>query len=90
MSGAGSWAVPGQVRAVPEPKYGSSKMQYFSMSPKLSLILAYFTTTTTESKDNELPESSEREFRSLLLKIISDFKEDSNKQIRKLGNQSKT
>jgi hypothetical protein len=44
---------------------------------------------TTEYKNNELAKMSEREFRNLLLKIINDLKEDSNKQI-KLTNQSKT
>jgi hypothetical protein len=37
-----------------------------------------------ESKDNELIELSDREFRSLLLKIINDFKNGSNKQINKV------
>jgi hypothetical protein len=35
--------------------------------------------STTESKDNELTEMSEREFRSLLLKMIRDHKEKSNR-----------
>jgi hypothetical protein len=41
-------------------------------------------TTTTESKDNELAKMSEREFRRLLLKMITDLKEDSNKQINEV------
>jgi hypothetical protein len=32
-------AVPGQVRAVPEPRDGQSEIQCFSMSPELSLTL---------------------------------------------------
>jgi hypothetical protein len=36
----GAWAVPGQVRVVPEPGHGQSGMQYFYMSSELSLILA--------------------------------------------------
>jgi hypothetical protein len=40
MSGAGHGWLLGQVRAVLEPEHGQSAMQYFSMSPKLSLILA--------------------------------------------------
>jgi hypothetical protein len=39
----------------------------------------------TESKDNELAEMFEREFRSLMLKMISDLKEDSNKQKNKVN-----
>jgi hypothetical protein len=39
---------------------------------------------TSESKGNELAKMSQREFRSLLLKIINDFKEDSNKQINEV------
>jgi hypothetical protein len=35
--------------------------------------------STTESKDNELAEMSEREIRSLLLKMTHVLKEDSNK-----------
>jgi hypothetical protein len=34
--------------------------------------------STTESKDNELTEASDRDFRSLLLKMTNDLKEDSN------------
>jgi hypothetical protein len=44
---------------------------------------------TSESKDNELAKMSERELRSLVLKMIIDLKEDSNRQT-KLGNQSKS
>jgi hypothetical protein len=46
--------------------------------------------STFEFKDNGFVKMSEREFRNLLLKMISDLKEDSNKQIRNLGNKSKT
>jgi hypothetical protein len=35
----GVWVVPSQVRAVPELEHGQSEMQYFSVSPELSLIL---------------------------------------------------
>jgi hypothetical protein len=35
--------------------------------------------STSEFKDNELAKISGRELRSLLLKMISDLKEDSNK-----------
>jgi hypothetical protein len=37
--------------------------------------------STSEFKDNKLFKMSEGEFRSLMLKMIKDFKEDSNKQI---------
>jgi hypothetical protein len=37
---------------------------------------------TSESKDNVFAEEVERELRCLLLKMISDLKEDSNKQIQ--------
>jgi hypothetical protein len=37
--------------------------------------------STSESKDHELTEMSETEFRSLLSKIIRDLKKGSNKQI---------
>jgi septal ring factor EnvC (AmiA/AmiB activator) len=40
--------------------------------------------STFESKDNELAQILEKEFRSLLIKIIKDLKEDSNKQINKV------
>jgi DNA-binding ferritin-like protein len=40
--------------------------------------------STTESKENELVEKSDRDFRSQLLKMISDLKEDSNKQINEV------
>jgi hypothetical protein len=39
---------------------------------------------TSESKDNELDKMSEREFRRLLIKIISEQKEDSNKEINEV------
>jgi hypothetical protein len=41
---------------------------------------SYHNNSTFEFKDNELAKMSEREFRSLLLKIIRDIKDDSNKQ----------
>jgi aromatic ring-opening dioxygenase catalytic subunit (LigB family) len=44
--------------------------------------------STFKSKDNELAEISEKEFRIILLKMINDLKEDSNKHI-KVRNQSK-
>jgi hypothetical protein len=56
----------------------------------VSSQICHHNNSTNESKDNELTESSEKEIRSSLLKIISDFKEDSNKQIMKLGEPSKT
>jgi hypothetical protein len=40
MSTEGHGRFLGQVRAVPEPECGRSEMQYFSMSPEFSLILA--------------------------------------------------
>jgi hypothetical protein len=36
--------------------------------------------STTQSKDNKVGDIWGRELRSLLLKMINDFKEDSNKQ----------
>jgi hypothetical protein len=41
--------------------------------------------STIESKDNELAEMSEKEIRRLLLKMISDTKDESNKQINEVG-----
>jgi hypothetical protein len=38
-----------------------------------------YNNSANESKDNELAEVSEKEFRSLLLKIISDPEENSDK-----------
>jgi hypothetical protein len=36
----------------------------------------------TESKDTEMPEMPEKELKSLVLKIISDLKQDSNKLMK--------
>jgi ribosome biogenesis protein Nip4 len=47
---------------------------------KVSPPISHQNNSTSESKDNELAKMSEREFRSLQLKMIRDFKEDSNKQ----------
>jgi hypothetical protein len=44
-----------------------------------------YNNSTTESKDNELAEMSEKEIRRLLLKMISDTKDESNKQINEVG-----
>jgi hypothetical protein len=41
--------------------------------------------STSESKDNELAEMLERKFRCLLLKVIRDLKEDSNKHTDEVG-----
>jgi hypothetical protein len=38
-----------------------------------------YNNSANESKDNELAEVSEKEFRSLLLKMVNNLKEDSNK-----------
>jgi DNA-binding ferritin-like protein len=43
---------------------------------------------TTESKANKLTEISDKEFRSLLLKMINDLKEDSKKQINEVRKSS--
>jgi peptidoglycan hydrolase CwlO-like protein len=45
---------------------------------------SHHSNSTSESKDGELANKLEREFRSLLLKMISDLKEDSNKQISEI------
>jgi hypothetical protein len=45
--------------------------------------------STTESKENELAKISDREFRNLLLKMINDLKDDTNKQINELENSFK-
>jgi polyhydroxyalkanoate synthesis regulator phasin len=42
---------------------------------------SFHNNSTSESRNNESVEISDREFRSLLLKIISDLNEDRNKQI---------
>jgi predicted RNA-binding protein with RPS1 domain len=44
---------------------------------------------TTESNYNELAEMSDRGFKSLLLKMINDIKEDSNKQKNKVKKSCK-
>jgi hypothetical protein len=50
----------------------------------VSPLNSHHNNSTSESKDNELAEISEKEFRSLLLKIISDLKENSHKQINEV------
>jgi hypothetical protein len=40
--------------------------------------------SASDLKDNELAKMIERKFRSLLLKMILDLKEDSNKQINEV------
>jgi hypothetical protein len=37
---------PSLILAIPEPEHGQSEMQYFSMSPELSLILACLMATS--------------------------------------------
>jgi hypothetical protein len=49
-----------------------------------------YNNSTTESKDNELTDMSEKEFRNLLLKMINDLKKDSNEQINKVRRSTKT
>jgi hypothetical protein len=46
---------------------------------KTKTVSPYQNPSTTQSKENELAEISKIEYRTLLLKIISDFKEDSDK-----------
>jgi hypothetical protein len=48
---------------------------------KVSPLNSQDNNSTSESKHNELIKMSEREFRRLLLQMITDLKEDSNKQI---------
>jgi predicted patatin/cPLA2 family phospholipase len=50
----------------------------------VSSLNFYHNNSISESKDTELNEMLERVFRSILLKMIRDFKEDSNKQINKV------
>jgi hypothetical protein len=38
----------------------------------------------TESKDTEMVEMQNKEHKSILLKLINDLKEDSNKQIKEV------
>jgi methionyl-tRNA synthetase len=62
-------------------KYEKPRLYFSSKTPEQ---------LTTEFKDKELAEMSEREFRSLLLTMINDVKEDSNKQINEVRKSFKT
>jgi hypothetical protein len=44
------WALPSQVREVPEPEHGGSKMEYFSMSLNFPTLVCFkFTLRGMES-----------------------------------------
>jgi hypothetical protein len=58
----------------------SSKHRNLNMKNQGSVSLTrLYNNSANESKDNELAEVSEKEFRSLLLKMVNNLKEDSNK-----------
>jgi hypothetical protein len=50
----------------------------------------HLSNSTSESTDNELTKMSERQFRSLLLKMIENLRQTPINRYMKLGNQSKT